>query len=137
MTRLLGPLVGVAALLVGVLAFGDLGPNLVYYLTPTEAVQQRADFGDTRRFRLAGTVVDGSAEPGATTTSFTVTDGETTVPVVHTGEPPELFQDGIPVVVEGTWDDETFRSDTIMIQHDETYYPPEADPPEADPEASA
>lgn len=128
MTRLLAPLVGIAALLVGVLAFGDLGPNLVYYLTPTEAVEQRADFGDERRFRLAGTVAAGSVEAGATATSFAVTDGPTTIPVVHTGEPPDLFQTDIQVVVEGAWDGETFRSDTMLIQHDETYYPPEDDP---------
>lgn len=126
-TRLLAPLAGIAALLVGVLAFGDLGPNLVYYLTPTEAVEQRADFGADRRFRLAGTVIDGSVQAGSTTTTFTVTDGAASVTVVHSGQPPDLFQDGIPVVVEGAWDDERFRSDTMLIQHDETYYPPEDD----------
>ena len=127
MTRLLAPLVGIAALLVGALAFGDLGPNLVYYLTPSEAVEQRADFDDQRRFRLAGTVVDGSVQASAETTSFTVSDGSTSVSVVHSGEPPDLFQSDVPVVVEGTWDGDTFVSDTMLIQHDETYYPPEDD----------
>jgi|AntRauTorcE11897_2_1112592.scaffolds.fasta_scaffold49065_2 cytochrome c-type biogenesis protein CcmE len=128
MTRLLAPLAGIAALLVGVLAFGDLGPNLVYYLTPTEAVEQRADFGGERRFRLAGTVAEGSVEAGPQTTSFVVTDGDTTVPVTHTGEPPDLFQVGIQVVVEGAWIGTAFASDTMLIQHDETYYPPEDEP---------
>ena len=127
MTKLLAPVLGIAALLVGVLAFGDLGPNLVYYLTPSEAVEQRADFGAERRFRLAGTVADGSVRDAGPATAFTVDDGATTVAVVHTGEPPELFQTGIQVVVEGAWDGDTFRSDTMLIQHDETYYPPEDD----------
>jgi cytochrome c-type biogenesis protein CcmE len=127
MNRLLAPVVGIAALLVGVLAFGDLGPNLVYYLTPTEAVAQQADFGAERRFRLAGTVTDGSVRVTTETTSFVVTDGPTTVAVTHTGEPPDLFQTGVQVVVEGAWDGDTFRSDTMLIQHDETYYPPEDD----------
>ena len=124
MNRLALPFLGIAALLVGVIAFGDLGPNLVYYRTPTEAVADRDDVGD-RRFRLAGAVVDGSIDVGSQVTSFELADGTATVPVVHTGEPPELFQVGGPVVVEGAWAGDQFRSDTMLIQHDETYYPPE------------
>ena len=128
MTRLLVPLAGIAALLIGALAFGDLGPNLVYYLTPTEAVEQRADFGTERRFRLAGMVADGSVNTRGEVTRFVVSDGGTTVRVAHTGQPPDLFQPGVPVVVEGAWAGPQFRSDTMLIQHDETYYPPEDEP---------
>lgn len=128
MTRLLVPLAGIAALLIGALAFGDLGPNLVYYLTPTEAVEQRADFGTERRFRLAGMVADGSVNTRGEVTRFVVSDGSTTVRVAHTGQPPDLFQPGVPVVVEGAWNGPLFQSDTMLIQHDETYYPPEDEP---------
>lgn len=128
MTRLLVPLAGIAALLIGALAFGDLGPNLVYYLTPTEAVEQRADFGTERRFRLAGMVADGSVNTRGEVTRFVVSDGGTTVRVAHTGQPPDLFQPGVPVVVEGAWNGPLFQSDTMLIQHDETYYPPEDEP---------
>lgn len=128
MTRLLLSLAGIAALLVGVIAFGDLGPNLVYYLTPSEVVADGERLVDAgRRVRLAGTVEDGSVRSASDTTDFVVVEGTTRVEVEHVGAPPDLFQTGVPVVVEGTWDGETFRSDTMLIQHDETYYPPEDD----------
>jgi len=44
-----------------------------------------------------------------------VTDGEQSVRVVHHGDPPELFKDGIPVVCEGHWQGDVFDSDRIMI----------------------
>lgn len=125
MTRLLLPLIGIAALLVGVIAFGDLGPNLVYYQTPTEVLAASEDLAEEgRRLRLAGDVENGSVQTRDGSTTFVVVDGRTRVPVEHTGAPPDLFQVGVPVVVEGTWDGETFRSDTMLVQHDETYFPP-------------
>ena len=121
------PLGGVAVVLAGVLTFGDLNGSLVYYLTPTEAVADQADFSDGRRFRLAGLVASGSVTEAGDEVSFTMTDGRTAVPVRHRGVPPQLFQEGIEVVVEGTWDGDTFRSDTMLVKHDENYYPPDDD----------
>lgn len=123
--HLVVPLAGLAVVLAGVLAFGDLNGSLVYYLTPTEAVAQRVDFDDGRRFRLAGSVVPDSVAEVGDTVEFTVTDDTTDVAVAHTGVPPQLFQAGIDVVVEGTWDGVVFRSDTMLVKHDENYYPPD------------
>lgn len=110
---------------VGWLVAGPLRGNVVYYRTPTEAVEQREQ-GDTSRFRLAGEVVEGSVVEGETTTEFDVTDGEATVHVVHDGEPPQMFGDGAPVVAEGKWRaDDAFGSDRIMIRHGNEYHPPE------------
>ena len=116
---------GVAAVLGGVLTFGNLNGNLVYYLTPTEAVEQRADFPDGRRFRLAGQVVDGSLERVGGETRFTVGVGYRSVPVQHEGTPPQLFREGIEVVVEGAWSSDVFVSDTMIVKHDENYAPPQ------------
>lgn len=115
---------GVAAVLGGVLTFGNLNGNLVYYLTPTEAVEQRADFADGRRFRLAGRVVDGSLERVAGQARFTVGVGYRSVRVRHEGTPPQLFREGIEVVVEGAWSGDVFASDTMIVKHDENYAPP-------------
>lgn len=115
---------GVAAVLVGFLVFGNLNGNLVYYLTPTEAVEQRADFPDGRRFRLAGQVVEGSVRTEGDMTAFTVGVGYRSVPVRHDGAPPQLFREGIEVVVEGAWNGDLFRSDTMLVKHDENYAPP-------------
>ncbi len=119
------PAVGVAAVLFGVLAFGDLQGNLVYYLTTSEAVDRQGQFGDQRRFRLAGHVVEDSVRPTAAGAAFSMTDGVTTIEVVHTGAPPQLFRSGIDVVLEGSWDEGRFASDTMMIKHDEQYCAPE------------
>lgn len=124
---LAGPLGGIAVVLAGVLAFGDLNGSLVYYLTPTEAATQQADFANDRRFRLAGVVAPGSVTETADVVAFTVTDGRTRIQVRHRGAPPQLFQEDIEVVVEGAWDGDTFRSDTMLIKHDEEYYPPDDD----------
>jgi cytochrome c-type biogenesis protein CcmE len=57
----------------------------------------------------------------ATTVAFIVEDCDTSVAVVHTGVPPQLFAEGIGVVVEGTWDGAVFESDTMLVKHDEQY----------------
>jgi cytochrome c-type biogenesis protein CcmE len=116
--------VGVTAVLLGVLGFGNLNRNLVYYLTPSEALAKRASFPDGRRFRLGGQVVPGSLTRLPAGVGFTVTDGTRTVSVTHRGSPPQLFGEGIGVVVEGSWSGDRFSADTMLVKHDETYRPP-------------
>ena len=43
--------------------------------------------------------------------------------VHHQGDPPELFQAGLPVVLEGHWssDGTFFASDRILVKHTEEY----------------
>jgi cytochrome c-type biogenesis protein CcmE len=115
---------GVIALVVG-LTLSGLNDNLTYYLYPTEAVDQRADFPDGERFRLAGTVVTGSVVEADDTTSFSLTDGGATVPVTLTGPPPSLFGEDVPLLLEGAWSGDTFEADTALIRHDENYEVPE------------
>lgn len=115
------PAVIVVLIAVGFFAFGNLNKNLVYYLTPSEAVEQRADFPDGERFRLGGLVVDGSIEQTATGVRFEVTDGQNTIEVNNEGAPPQLFQDGAGAVVEGAWQGNDFVSDVLIVKHDEQY----------------
>jgi cytochrome c-type biogenesis protein CcmE len=124
--RLALPMAGVAAVLVGVLVFGNLNDNLVYYLTPGEAMARRADFPEGRRLRVGGLVKAGSVTQAPGRVSFAVTDGTRTVRVVHTGAPAQLFREGVGVVVEGTWSGSEFWSDTMLVKHDENYRPPGA-----------
>ncbi|MBT8201457.1 MAG: cytochrome c maturation protein CcmE [Acidimicrobiia bacterium] len=119
------PAVGLLLVIGGFLLFGNLNNNLVYYLTTTEARQTRADFPDGRRFRLAGEVVPGTIESLSIGTSFIASDGSTRVTVRHEGDPPQLFQEGIEVVVEGSWDGDAFVSDVMLVKHDEEYRVPE------------
>lgn len=119
------PIAGLAVVLLGVLTFGNLNGNLVYYLTPGEAVEQRTEFPDGRRFRLAGEVAVGSLTELLDGARFAVSDGERAIDVINRGTPPQLFREGIQVVVEGAWDGEVFRSDTIIVKHDNNYRPPD------------
>jgi cytochrome c-type biogenesis protein CcmE len=113
------PALGLAAVVLGFLLF-NLSDALVYYRTPTEVLEKvTPDAG--ARLRLGGQVQPGSLVVTTDGVEFVVTDGITTVPVVHTGTPPQLFQEGSGVVVEGTWDGRVFRSDVMIVKHDEQY----------------
>ena len=95
----------------------SLNASLVYFNTPTELAELEA--GDDR-LRLGGQVVPGTVTDNTTGVTFEVTDGRQAVMVVYTGAPQQLFQEGIGVVVEGTWDGSQFHSNTMLVKHDET-----------------
>ena len=115
------PAIGIIVLALGFVLVSDLGENLVFYLTTTEAVDQRTDFPDGERFRLGGQVSEGTVETSTDGVAFVITDGDRTINVVHTGAPPQLFQENIGVVVEGAWAGDRFESNNLIINHDEEY----------------
>ena len=56
---------------------------------------------------------------------FDVTDRKTTVHVKSTGTPPQMFREGIGVVVEGTMvRGGYFQSDRLMVSHNNEYRAP-------------
>lgn len=115
---------GVVALVVAI-TFSNLDDNLTYYLYPSEAVEQRAEFPDGERFRLAGIVVDGTVAEADGSTTFQVSDGGATVDIVLEGSKPSLFGEGVPLLLEGAWSGEVFAADSALIRHDENYEVPE------------
>ena len=122
------PAGGLLVVLVGFLLWGNLNSNLVYYVEPTEAIEQRAEVGQDERFRLGGQVVAGTLVDDGTTAMFELSDGTSSVLVQHNGIPPQLFREGIGAIVEGTWSGDVFHSDALIVKHDETYEaPPDAD----------
>lgn len=110
--------------MIAITIFG-LNENLTYYLYPTEAVDQKQDFPDSERFRLAGQVVAGSISESGREIRFEVTDGGATIPVSLTSTPPPLFGEEVPVLLEGSWDGDIFVSDSALIRHDENYEVPD------------
>ncbi len=106
---------------IGVVAYQGLTSASLYFYNADEAVEQKADLGD-RRFQLQGSVLDDvdSTVDGVT---FTVKFDGVEVPVRHAGDPPELFQPGIPVVLQGRWapTGDVFDSDRILVKHSEEY----------------
>ena len=115
---------GVIALVVAITIFG-LNDNLTYYLYPNEAVAQRDDFPDGERFRLAGQVVAGSLVEEGDDLVFDVTDGSATIGVVLLNTPPPLFNEEVPVLLEGYWSGDSFTAESALIRHDENYEIPE------------
>jgi cytochrome c-type biogenesis protein CcmE len=110
----------VAAL--GFLVFRGLDNATLYFRTADEAVARRDELG-TRRFRIEGTVVQGSVRDRGDALDFRIESKGTIVDVVHHGNQPGLFKPGIPVVLEGRFADgsQTFKSDRILVKHSETY----------------
>jgi cytochrome c-type biogenesis protein CcmE len=115
---------GVIALVIA-LTMSNLNDNLTYYLYPTEAVEQREDFPDGERFRLAGMVLQGTLLEAGEDLEFEVTDGGATIPVLLTSTPPPLFNEEVPVLLEGAWNGDVFEADESFIRHDENYEVPE------------
>jgi cytochrome c-type biogenesis protein CcmE len=128
-------LLAVGALLVAgaalaVISWGNIGENLVYYWTPSEMLAQGDKaFGPT--VRLGGVVQPASIVWNAAHTAldFKVADnrepGAPTVPVSCDQVPPQMFREGIGVVVEGTFTKSgTFKSNRLMVSHSNEYRPP-------------
>lgn len=104
----------------GFLVFKGLGNATVFFKTADEAVADKTKLG-THRFRVEGTVIDGSVHSLSDGVGFTISGIKQNVEVVHHGDPPELFKPGIPVVLEGRWDGDHYASDRIMVKHTESY----------------
>jgi cytochrome c-type biogenesis protein CcmE len=106
------------------LVFQGLGNATVYFKTADEAVAQKAKLGN-HRFRIEGVVVPASLRTlGDNSVAFTITSKGVSVPVVHHGDEPPLFekqQTPPPVVLEGRFEGDTFASDRIIVKHSETY----------------
>jgi cytochrome c-type biogenesis protein CcmE len=107
---------------IGMVAVQGINNAAVYFYNVDEAVAMRDELGD-RRFRLQGTVVDGSIERAEGGAEFEVAFNGERAAVRHAGSTPEMFQPGIPVVIEGQWSDAdpVFESDRILVKHSEEY----------------
>jgi cytochrome c-type biogenesis protein CcmE len=104
----------------GFIVFRGLGNATLYFRTADEAVAQRQQLAD-RRFRIEGSVVGGTVQEANGRTVFDIESKAVRVHVQHQGDPPELFKPGIPVVLEGRFEGESFASDRIMVKHSEDY----------------
>lgn len=120
----------VAAGVLGFIALGGIGENLVYYWSPTELLAA-GDKAVGASIRLGGLVEPGSISHGAgSELTFEVTDGTSSVAVRSEGVPPPMFREGIGVVVEGTMGSGgTFETQRLMVKHDNQYRPPDENDP--------
>ena len=121
---LIGAALGVLALAVA-LVLGALKDSIVFFNSPTDVVEKQIKPG--MRIRIGGLVKEGSVARGdSLAVRFEVTDGKSTIPVAYQGLLPDLFREGQGIVAEGALDPTgTFRADSVLAKHDETYMPKE------------
>jgi len=117
---------GVSFIMVAVLlVMFAFSQSVAYFFMPGDL--KTAQISPGTRIRLGGLVEAGSVKRDAgSTVTFTVTDGENTVPVSYTGILPDLFREGQGVVTEGAFDaSHAFVADSVLAKHDENYMPKE------------
>jgi cytochrome c-type biogenesis protein CcmE len=119
---LIGVALAVIALAVA-LVLGALKESIVFFNSPSDVVEKHIKPGT--RMRVGGLVKQGSVWRGESLgVHFEVTDGKRTIPVAYQGLLPDLFREGQGVVAEGALDSAgTFRADSVLAKHDETYMP--------------
>jgi cytochrome c-type biogenesis protein CcmE len=102
-----------------------LRDSIVFFYAPSDLIAKPVRPGT--RLRLGGLVETGSIVHGGNqTVRFIVTDTVRAVPVSYTGLLPDLFREGQGVVTEGVVEpDGSFRADSVLAKHDETYMPRE------------
>jgi cytochrome c-type biogenesis protein CcmE len=120
--------VGALAVAASAFAFitvGGIGDNLVYYWGPSEVVAA-GDKAVGATIRLGGQVAKGSIQQAqGSELRFAVSDGKASVDVRTKSVPPQMFREGIGVVVEGTMKkDGHFESQRLMVSHGNEYRAP-------------
>jgi cytochrome c-type biogenesis protein CcmE len=111
----------------GALLYTGFRQGSVYYYTIEELKTQSAALAD-RQIRVAGDVEEGSVnwEAGSLLLTFTLIDGNETLPVSHNGVVADTFQEGREVVVSGKYgNDGVFLADSIITKCPSKYAPGE------------
>jgi len=119
----------VAGLLVlaalGALLYTGFQQGSVYYYTVEELRTHSAALVD-REIRVAGHVEEGSVEWEAGSLTFTMIEGNETLPVSYRGAVADTFQDGREVVVSGKYESGgVFMADSILTKCPSKYAPDE------------
>jgi cytochrome c-type biogenesis protein CcmE len=116
-------IVGLALILVGLgglAVWAMRAPGAVaYFVTASEAKQKPAG----QALRLGGRVAAGTLVRTGPSVTFSVTDGETVVPVAYTGEIPDTLKEGTDVVAEGAIRDGTLTATRVMAKCSSRFVP--------------
>lgn len=107
---------------VGFLLFKGIGTSLNYWVSIHQALAERSSLAG-KTFRLRGIVVAGSVHSHGSLVDFTIEQGAQRIAVENHGSPPQLFQVGIPVIVQGHFDGPTFVSHQVIVDHTGNYAP--------------
>ncbi|GMP84617.1 hypothetical protein CsSME_00038076 [Camellia sinensis var. sinensis] len=132
-----------------VIVLNNFQDQLVFYVTPTDALSKYDSNPTKNKFRLGGLVLEGSVVQPANSPEmeFVITDLITDILVRYKGSLPDLFREGHSVVVEGFVKPITeeikkgvsaksvsgkarsgecyFSATEVLAKHDEKYMPAE------------
>jgi cytochrome c-type biogenesis protein CcmE len=115
---------GLIVVALGVVVVRGLGDATQLFRPADEAIAKIDQIGD-KRFSIIGAVVADTVVERGRDVRFTIEQNGVQVPVRHTGVPPELFQPGIPVVLDGRFQTiegtRYFVSDRMAVQHSNVY----------------
>ena len=130
----------------GFLLFTTLSGASFFFLDVDEAVERREDLG-SERFRIQGItipntiirdadVVDFRTGERVTALTFSIAFNGQVANVIHRGDQADIFQDCLPVILEGRWVDDDagelervfgseyyFASSDMLVKHDNNYIP--------------
>lgn len=137
--RLIPILIGLGVIAAVVMLVANLVGGALFFYNADEAIERRVELGD-ERFTLQGAPIGCSIMEGFDgenpVVAFSITFGGETVDIVHFGDPAELFQPDVPVVLDGSWveghlpvdgfdgvanDGWYFASDRMRVKHDNDY----------------
>lgn len=120
----------VAGGFVAYMAFGDIGENLVYFWD-VEQLLEKGDDALGATVRLGGVVQPGTMkwDAEAIDLRFKISMTPDANDPVHVSvqakdAPPQMFREGIGVVVEGSYDGKFFHADRVIVKHSNEYQPP-------------
>ena len=103
---------------VGFLVFNAMGSSMAYFQTVGE-LRASGKGINGERVRVGGKVVPGSIERGqlGDELRFTITDGTQTLPVAYGEVVPDIFNDDVEVVAEGSiGPDGTFQATKLLTK---------------------
>jgi cytochrome c-type biogenesis protein CcmE len=115
----------VVVIALGFLAYLGASQFATYYITVSEYAEQ-ADTLAGERIRVAGQVLDDTVDWDAKefALSFTLVDGQASLPVVYHGVVPDTFDAANEVVVEGSADPQgLFVADKLITKCPSKYEP--------------
>ncbi|KAL1552190.1 cytochrome c-type biogenesis protein CcmE, mitochondrial-like [Salvia divinorum] len=105
-----------------VIVLNQFQDQLVFYVTPTEALDKHTSDPKKSKFRLGGLVLENSVAqiPSSPEIQFVITDLITDILVKYEGSLPDLFREGHSAVVEGfirPLDEETKKKEEALLKN--------------------
>ena len=98
--------------------------NITYYYTPAEVLQTPEKF-KTRKIRVMGLVEPGSVKwnPQGPELRFRISEDEISyLDIFYQGAKPDMFREKQGIILEGTMDDTSvFTATVLLVKHNEEY----------------